>query len=71
VCKDIVGVGFITWRFISAELINIVAYLLKARTVETEKQPLLANDSETTFVSRQRTRNNGMTSVGRRQILNK
>jgi hypothetical protein len=31
-----------------------VAYLLEARTVEPEKQPLLANGSETTFVSRQR-----------------
>jgi hypothetical protein len=31
--------------------INTVAYLLKARTVEPEKQPLLANGSET-FVSR-------------------
>jgi hypothetical protein len=31
-----------------------VTYLLKARTVEPEKQPLLANGSETTFVSRQR-----------------
>jgi hypothetical protein len=30
-----------------------VAYLLKARTVEPEKQPLLANGSEATFVSRQ------------------
>jgi hypothetical protein len=30
-----------------------VAYLLKARTVEPEKQPLLANGSET-FVSTQR-----------------
>jgi hypothetical protein len=29
-------------------------YLLQARTVEPEKQPLLANGSETTFVSRQR-----------------
>jgi hypothetical protein len=28
--------------------------LLKARTVEPEKQPLLANGSETIFVSRQR-----------------
>jgi hypothetical protein len=36
--------------------LNIVAYLLKARTVEPEKQPLLANGSETTFVSRQRPR---------------
>jgi hypothetical protein len=26
-----------------------VAYLLKAKTVEPEKQPLLANGSETTF----------------------
>jgi hypothetical protein len=32
----------------------IVAYLLKARTVELEKQPLLANGSEATFVPRQR-----------------
>jgi hypothetical protein len=30
-----------------------VEYFLKARTVEPEKQPLLANGSETTFVSRQ------------------
>jgi hypothetical protein len=36
---------------------NTVAYLLKARTVEPEKQPLLANGSETTFFSRQRSRN--------------
>jgi hypothetical protein len=28
---------------------HIVAYLLKARTVEPEKQPLLGNGSETTF----------------------
>jgi hypothetical protein len=33
---------------------NNVAYMLKSRTVELEKQPLLANGSETTFVSRQR-----------------
>jgi hypothetical protein len=31
-----------------------VAYLLKVGTAEPEKQPLLANDPETTFVSRQR-----------------
>jgi hypothetical protein len=31
-----------------------VAYLLKARTVEPEKQPLLAKGSEIIFVSRQR-----------------
>jgi hypothetical protein len=30
-----------------------VAYLLKAKTVEAEKQPLLVNSSEITFVSRQ------------------
>jgi hypothetical protein len=30
-----------------------VAYLFKARTVEPEKQLLLANSSETTFISRQ------------------
>jgi hypothetical protein len=34
--------------------LNIVAYLLKARTVELEKQLLLVNGSETTFVSMQR-----------------
>jgi hypothetical protein len=33
---------------------NIVAYWLKVVTVEPEKQPLLANGSDTTFVSRQR-----------------
>jgi hypothetical protein len=33
---------------------NIVAYLLKRRTAELEKQPLLANGSEPTFVSGQR-----------------
>jgi hypothetical protein len=31
-----------------------VEYLLKARTVEPEKQPLLANGSETTFISSHR-----------------
>jgi hypothetical protein len=35
---------------------DTVAYLLKARTGEPKKQPLLANGSETTFVSRQRPR---------------
>jgi hypothetical protein len=33
---------------------HIVTYFLEARTVEPEKQPLLANGSETTFVARQR-----------------
>jgi hypothetical protein len=32
---------------------NIVAYLLKARTAEPEKQPLLVNGSEPTFISGQ------------------
>jgi hypothetical protein len=32
---------------------DIVAYLFKARTVEPEKQPLIANGSEATPVSRQ------------------
>jgi hypothetical protein len=35
-------------------IIIIMAYLVKARTVEAEKHALLANGSETTFVSRQR-----------------
>jgi hypothetical protein len=30
-----------------------VTYLLKARTVEADKQPLVPNGSETTFVARQ------------------
>jgi hypothetical protein len=34
--------------------IHIVVYFPKVATVESEKQPLLANGSETTFVSRQR-----------------
>jgi hypothetical protein len=34
-----------------------VAYLFKTRTVEPDKQPLLANGSEIAFVSRQRPRN--------------
>jgi hypothetical protein len=34
--------------------VSIVAYLLKPRTVEPEKHPLLANGSERTFFSRQR-----------------
>jgi hypothetical protein len=46
-------------------------YLLKPRNVEPEKQPLLVNDSETTSVSRQQQRNNGATSVARKQIINK
>jgi hypothetical protein len=41
----------LNWRSISED---IVAYLLKARTVEPEKQPLLANGSETTAVSKER-----------------
>jgi hypothetical protein len=44
-------------RGLKARTVHFVAYLLKARTVEPEKQPLLANGSETTFVSRQRPRN--------------
>jgi hypothetical protein len=36
----------------TASSFNIVAYLLKARTVEPEKQLLLVNGSGTTFVPR-------------------
>jgi hypothetical protein len=32
--------------------INMMAYSLKGRTVEPERQALLANDPETTFFSR-------------------
>jgi hypothetical protein len=49
-----------------------VAYLLNARTVEPEKQPLLENGSETTLISRQRPpTDKGTTSVTRQQIRNK
>jgi hypothetical protein len=49
-----------------------VAYLLNARTVESEKQPLVANGSETTFVlGNGRETDRGKTSVARQQILNK
>jgi hypothetical protein len=61
--------------------ISIVVYWLKAITVEPKKQPLLENGSETTFVSRQRSktkrfprqqsaRNNGETSVNSDEVLN-
>jgi hypothetical protein len=60
------------WQFTLYTLINTVAYLLKARTAKPEKQPLLANGSEPTFVSRQRPRNKKRKkSVARQQILNK
>jgi ParB-like chromosome segregation protein Spo0J len=44
------------WHELGLAYLNvyIVAYLLKARTVEPEKQPLLANGSEIKFDSRQR-----------------
>jgi hypothetical protein len=41
----------------------IVAYLLEARTVEREKPPLLANGSETAFVTRQWPRNKQQNNV--------
>jgi ParB-like chromosome segregation protein Spo0J len=34
--------------------LHIVSYLLKAKNVEPEKQLLLANGSDTAFISRQR-----------------
>jgi hypothetical protein len=40
--------------YTASVLINTAAYLLKANTEEPEKQPLLANGTETTFVSGQR-----------------
>jgi hypothetical protein len=42
---------------VSEYIDDIAAYLLKAKTVEPEKQPLLENGSETALVSRQRPRN--------------
>jgi hypothetical protein len=50
----------------NCQIYIIVSYLLKARTVEAEKQPLLANGSERTFISRQRPQNKArQTAVGR------
>jgi hypothetical protein len=49
-----------------------VICLLKARTVEEEKLPLLANGLETTFVVyNDGETDKGTTSVGRQQIHNK
>jgi hypothetical protein len=47
---------FLTFQYLCI-YVYIVAYFLKARAVESEKQPLLANGSETTSVSRQWQRN--------------
>jgi hypothetical protein len=44
-------------------VLNTVAYLLRARTETPEKQPLLANGSETTFVYSQRPRNKQRNNV--------
>jgi hypothetical protein len=44
-------------------VLYIVAYLFKARSVEAEKQQLLANGSETTFISRQQPRNSQQNNV--------
>jgi hypothetical protein len=50
----------------------IVAYLLEARTMEPEEQPLLANGKETaSFLGNGCEAYNGTTSVPRQQILNK
>jgi hypothetical protein len=47
------------------QALDIVAYtyLLKTRTVEPEKQLLLENGSETTFVSRQWSRNRQQNNI--------
>jgi hypothetical protein len=45
-----------------------MAHLLKARNVEPEKQPMIANGSETTSVSRQQTTEKHP-SVGSRFII--
>jgi hypothetical protein len=42
---------------------NIVAYLLKVKLWSQRRHPLLANGSETTFVSRQRPRNRQLNDV--------
>jgi hypothetical protein len=51
---------------------NTVVYLLKARTVEPQQQPLLVNDSETTFISSHgRETDDGTTSVATQKIVNR
>jgi hypothetical protein len=49
---------------------SIVAYLLKARSVKPEKQPLLVNGSETTIGNGRET-GNKTTFVARQHILNR
>jgi hypothetical protein len=56
---------------VEAEYIIYVACLLKPRTVEPAKQPLLENGSETTFASKQRPRNREWNCVAKQRILNK
>jgi hypothetical protein len=52
--------------------VKIVAHLLKERSLEPEKQPLLANGSETIFVLDNGCETvNGTTLVASQQILNK
>jgi hypothetical protein len=52
--------------------IFIVTYLLKARTVELRKQPLLGTAlKQYSFLGKGRKTNSGTTSVARQQILNK
>jgi hypothetical protein len=48
---------------------NIVAYLLKARTMKPEKQTLLANGSGTTFVYRQCLGKHVSTAMNRRATI--
>jgi hypothetical protein len=48
-----------------------VAYLLKANDVEPEKQPLLANGSETTFVARQQIPNKQEQTAASWELLDK
>jgi hypothetical protein len=50
---------------------GFVEYLLNAKTVEPEKQPLQANGSETTFLSNGRETDNATTSAAKQKILNK
>jgi hypothetical protein len=44
------------WKPVFESGVRYYGAFAEARTVEPEKQPLLANGSETTFVSRQRLR---------------
>jgi hypothetical protein len=59
------------YRYASLISHRFCCIFAQSKTVEPEKQPLLANGSETTFLSNGAEIDNGTTSAARHQILNK